>query len=1573
MELQVIRSRSSFRRQIILTFVVGFFLLIGGFTLYLVLTERDNLHRDSMNATTSMAQALAASARPWVLADDVAGLQEAVHAFHAYPEFSYAMVLSPSGRVLAHSDPSLVGKYLADKKSQEMLGTQHVIHVLEDSHDTFAAAVPIEMGKQQVGWAWVSSLNKQNADYLQEMIWHNLIFLLISTALSFLAAMAIANRLGRHIRTMVRVAESVQGGNYSTRISVAEGEDEIARLGNSLNRMLETLAKNEHDLRNVSHYTRSLIESSLDPLVTISPEGKITDVNAATEKATGMNRAELIGTDFSDYFTEPDKARAGYQGVFEKGFVTDYPLALRHRDGYLTDVLYNASLYRDEAGKVLGVFAAARDVSERKRAELIARLREEALEEAQRIAHVGSWYMDLASNEVYWSEELYHMYGYDPALPPPLYTESMKLFKRDSWDRLSAAIARAVETGIPYELELEMVPVTGGMKWMQARGELVRDEHGKPVRVRGVAMDITERKQMELQLRQSSAYTRSLIEASLDPLVTISPEGKITDVNAATEKATGMNRAKLIGTDFSEYFTEPDKARAGYKEVFEKGFVTDYPLVLRHKDGHLTDVLYNASQYRDEGGKVLGVFAAARDVTERNKAEAAVRESEALLQTTMKILPVGLWVLDASGQVIFANDAAKEIWRGARYVGIEKFGEYKGWRTDTGKAVAPHDWAGARALEKGESTTDEEVEIECFDGSHKFILDSAVPLRNADESIRGAVTINQDITERKHLELRLMQASSYTRSLIEASLDPLVTISTEGKITDVNAATEKATGMNRAELIGTDFSDYFTEPDKARAGYKEVFEKGFVTDYPLVLRHKDGHLTDVLYNASQYRDEGGKVLGVFAAARDVTERKRAEDALFEAQEVFRSMVENSPDIITRYDRELRRTYVNPTYLKTAGIPKNDLLGSSPAQLSPLPRESAAQLQQLLRNVLDTGTVSSIDVVWPREDNIDHWYNIFAFPEFDRTGRVVSVMTMSREITERKLAENELREKEERLSLATAINGVGIWDWNLKTQQMIWDDSMYTLYHLRREDFIGTEEAWRKSLHPDDLARGDREVEEAIAGIKPFDTEFRVVWPNGEIHYIKAVAKIFRDEQGNPARMLGTNLDITERKKAEFQLLEEERHALSLLRLSKSLEIAQTYTDAIIAARNEVREVIGYQNLWIYLFSDDKKYAKSLAAEGNASDTILSDEGTATLKIEGDRMMEEIAEAKDIVIVADARTDERTNKEIVERMEIRTLINVPVFFMDKHIGCVGTGTFGDEGVRPPSPSETEYLRALASHIAVTLDRIHLLGERKKAETEVRTLNAELEQRVQSRTSELQAANHELEAFSYSVSHDLRSPLRAIDGFSNILMEDYAAKLDDEGKRLVNIVRDNALRMARLIDDILAFSRLGRKELAQQEVDMSRLASETAADLASSWAGREVKLEIGPLPPAHGDSAMLRQVWVNLLSNAIKFTRNRKVAQIAVSGQIEGGELVYCLRDNGAGFDMQYYNKLFGVFSRLHSVEEFEGTGAGLAIVKRIVSRHGGRVWAEGKVNEGATFWFTLPANGTNEEVEKGVRS
>lgn len=249
------------------------------------------------------------------------------------------------------------------------------------------------------------------------------------------------------------------------------------------------------------------------------------------------------------------------------------------------------------------------------------------------------------------------------------------------------------------------------------------------------------------------------------------------------------------------------------------------------------------------------------------------------------------------------------------------------------------------------------------------------------------------------------------------------------------------------------------------------------------------------------------------------------------------------------------------------------------------------------------------------------------------------------------------------------------------------------------------------------------------------------------------------------------------------------------------------------------------------------------------------------------------------------------------------------------------------------------------------------ERRQDEAEIRRLNSELELRVMERTSQLESINRELEAFTYSVSHDLRAPLRAIDGFSRIVVTEYTQQIPEEAQRYLGRVRDAAQRMGQLIDDLLAFSRLGRQPMVTKEVEPANLVTQVLDDLSSEWQNRDVEIIVGELPAAYADPALLRQVYFNLLSNAVKFTKNHEHARIEVGAQ-QTDEVVYFVKDNGAGFDMRYADKLFGVFQRLHRVEDFEGTGVGLATVQRIIHRHKGKIWAEAAVDSGATFYFTL---------------
>ena len=316
----------------------------------------------------------------------------------------------------------------------------------------------------------------------------------------------------------------------------------------------------------------------------------------------------------------------------------------------------------------------------------------------------------------------------------------------------------------------------------------------------------------------------------------------------------------------------------------------------------------------------------------------------------------------------------------------------------------------------------------------------------------------------------------------------------------------------------------------------------------------------------------------------------------------------------------------------------------------------------------------------------------------------------------------------------------------------------------------------------------------------------------------------------------------------------------------------------------------------------------------------------------------------------------------QRLLTRTIaIATAVLLIGAAIGWLVT-----RRITTPLRKVTEAAEAVADsrpHVQVTIDREDEIGRLADSfntmAKKVELARMDLELQVELRTSELRAANRELEAFSYSVSHDLRAPLRAIAGFVQILDEEHRGTLDDQGRHYLERVKVNAQRMGELIDDLLAFSRIGRTTMIRQTVDLTSIATAVARDLIAA-SGRDIELKISTLQPCYGEGALLNQVFVNLISNAIKFTAKVPDPVITIGCTSSDGVTTYFVRDNGVGFDERYAEKLFGVFQRLHRSDEYEGTGVGLAIVNRIVSRHGGRVWAEGKPNEGATFYFTLPA-------------
>ena len=488
-----------------------------------------------------------------------------------------------------------------------------------------------------------------------------------------------------------------------------------------------------------------------------------------------------------------------------------------------------------------------------------------------------------------------------------------------------------------------------------------------------------------------------------------------------------------------------------------------------------------------------------------------------------------------------------------------------------------------------------------------------------------------------------------------------------------------------------------------------------------------------------------------------------------------------------------------------------------------------------------------------------------------------------------------------LTQAEKLGRVGGWEFDIDTQLQTWTETVFDIHEV---EFTSqpTVDQGEDFYTPASRPIIERAVQRAIEQGEAFDVELEIITAKGNLRSVHAVGKADLARR----KVLGFIQDITERKRAEEELRASERKFRETIQALDEGYYSVTMDGRLLDHNPALNAILGIDpavdmrgrhlpDFWADP-ADRVAYVEQLGRDGVIRDYLV-------------RAKAADGSPRDVLAGAHLVHDERGG---VARID---------------------GSIVD------------------------------FTARKAAEDEIERLNAELEQRVLDRTAQLDATNKELEAFAYSVSHDLRAPLRHISGFSTLLAEQVGDGLDEKNRHYLETITTSVREMGVLIDDLLQFSRTGRAELKIERVDMDATLAEALEPLRRETEGRDIEWSVGPLPTVVGDHALLRQVWANLLSNAVKYTRGRAPAHIEIGARDgdgdEASEDVFWVRDDGVGFDMQYAHKLFGVFQRLHSSSEFEGTGIGLANVKRIVSRLGGRVWAEGEVDHGATFSFSLP--------------
>jgi PAS domain S-box-containing protein len=760
------------------------------------------------------------------------------------------------------------------------------------------------------------------------------------------------------------------------------------------------------------------------------------------------------------------------------------------------------------------------------------------------------------------------------------------------------------------------------------------------------------------------------------------------------------------------------------------------------------------------------------------------------------------------------------------------------------------------------------------------------------------------------------------------------------------------------------------------------------------------------------RTEEAEARSVEALRAGITERALAEEAAAQ----LAAIINSSNDAIIGKDLNSIVTSWNVGAKRMFGYSAKEMIGSPITRLIPSDRQQ--EEIEIINRIKQGESVEHYETLRMAKDGHLIDISVTVSPIKDKTGKIVGASKVARDITERKLAEKVLHR--ERDFISAVVDTVGslvvvidrqarIIRFNRACEKL----TGYSFAEVQGRNLIDL------LIMPAERETTTAEFLNLCAGQFPNTFENHWVTKQGNPRVIAWSNTALVDADGEVEYVIGTGSDITERKRTMESLVESEDRLRFVTDNARVGLVIVNRDRRYTYANNAYAEVLDLPESGIvgqrvsevlpriYEEQIRPQLDRAFAGERVAYELRKPESGGDrhfAIKYEPTKVEDEVTLV--IVVVTDITEMKRAEEaQRATEARYRTLFDyAPIgiviadtegywldanasmcrmlgYAYDELIGLHASKIVATEDIQNIEPALSRVKAKLDHHrdgqfrrrdgsifpteIHATLmpdgnmvGMIQDISERKRAEQVIHDLNVSLERRVSERTSELESANKELEAFSYSVSHDLRAPLRAVDGFSQAVVEDYGPLLPEEGRRYLQTIREGAQRMGVLIDDLLTFSRLSRAALKKQEVNTDKLVRHVLEELDFQREGWQVEIRIGDLPACQGDPALLNQVWVNLLSNALKYTRQRSPAVVEIGCKLEQDENVYFVRDNGAGFDMRYAHKLFGVFQRLHRADEFEGTGVGLAIVQRVIHRHGGRIWADAAVDRGATFYFTL---------------